>query len=154
MAGRTGVQPNIYAIDHLVIAVKDAEEAMPLWEKILGTKGLVVTNEAAKLKEAIFWVGGVQIQLCSSTAPGVRYRKFVDERGEGLHHFAFAVHDIKAALEHVHALKLRTRYRAEGPADAPWISADGRISFIEPEDLNGVGLEFVERYTKYNPPKL
>jgi methylmalonyl-CoA/ethylmalonyl-CoA epimerase len=114
---------------------------------------VVVVNETVKLKEAIFWVGGVQIQLCSSTQAGVRYRRFVDERGEGLHHIGVAVHDIQAALDHAHAHGLKTRFRAEGPADAPWQSVDGRISFVEPEGLNGVGLEFVERYTKHNPPR-
>lgn len=151
MAG--GAEPNIYAVDHIVVAVKDAEEALPLWEKLLGIKGVLVKNETVKLKEAVFWLGGVQLQLCSSTETGIRYRKFVDERGEGLHHVAFAVHDINAALGHCQALGLRTRFRAEGPATAPWQSIDGRISFIEPENLNGVGLEFVERYTKRNPPQ-
>jgi methylmalonyl-CoA/ethylmalonyl-CoA epimerase len=145
-------EPNIYAVDHIVVAVKDAEEALPLWERLLGVKGVLVKNEAVKLKEAIFWVGGIQIQICSSTERGVRYRKFVDERGEGLHHVAVAVHDMNAALEHSKAIGLKTRLRAEGPATAPHQSIDGRISFVEPEGLNGVGLEFVERYTKRNPP--
>jgi methylmalonyl-CoA/ethylmalonyl-CoA epimerase len=147
-----GPEHNIYGVDHIVIAVRDAEEALPLWEKLLGTKGRLVTNDTVKLKEAVFWIGGIQLQLCSSTEDGRRYRKFVNERGEGLHHVGFNVHDINKALAHCKALGLPTRFRAEGPATAPWQSIDGRISFIEAETLNGVGLEFVERYTKRNPP--
>ena len=149
-----GAEPNIYGVDHVVIAVRDAEEALPLWERLLGMKGVLVKNDTVKLKEAIFWIGGIQLQICSSTEPGIRYRKFVDERGEGLHHFALSVHDIGKALQSCQALGLKTRFRAEGPAGGPHQSVDGRISFVEPEDLNGVGLEFVERYTKHNPPKL
>jgi methylmalonyl-CoA/ethylmalonyl-CoA epimerase len=146
--------PNVYGVDHITIAVRDLEQAVPLWEKILGTKAVIRDIPQSGLREALFWVGGVQIQLSCHAAPGQRYFDFVTARGEGLNHFAVAVHNLEAALRLAQDLGLKVRYRGGGPADRPHQSHEGQISFLEPESLNGVQLELLQRYTKGSPPRL
>jgi methylmalonyl-CoA/ethylmalonyl-CoA epimerase len=143
---------NIYAVDHIAIAVEDVDEALPRWEKILGVRGIMLTRQPTK--EAVLRVGGVGIWLHSSDVKESRFRRFVEERGEGLDHIALAVHSVEAALAGAHALGLTTHYRGAGGGTAPAQSFEGYVSFVDRGDVNGVQVEFVERYTKYNHPLL
>jgi methylmalonyl-CoA/ethylmalonyl-CoA epimerase len=149
-----GVYPNVYAVDHISIAVRDLDEAVPLWERLLGAKAVMREISQSGLREALFWVGGVQIQLNCHAAPGQRYFDFVAVKGEGLNHFAVAVQDLDQSLRLARELGLRTQFRGSGPAERPHQSHEGQISFLEPDTFNGVQLELIQRYTKLTPPRI
>lgn len=78
-------------IEHLGIAVKSLDTAIPFWEKMLGTKCYNIEEvPSQKVKTAFFKVGQTKIELLESTSPDGSIGKFIEKRGEGVHHVAFA----------------------------------------------------------------
>ena len=104
-------------IEHLGIAVKSLEEAIPFWENILGFKCYSIEEVAdQKVKTAFFKVGQTKIELLEPTSEESTIAKFIANRGEGVHHVAYAVENIEEALaEAAKAYALSTRRRAAGP---------------------------------------
>lgn len=97
---------NITHIEHLGIAVKSIEEARPYYEEVLGMKCYAIEEvEDQKVKTAFFRVGNTdtKIELLEPTSPDSTIAKFIEKRGEGIHHIAFAVPDTEEALRHVEA---------------------------------------------------
>lgn len=95
---------NITHIEHLGIAVKSIEEARPYYEDVLGMKCYAIEEvEDQKVKTAFFRVGntGTKIELLEPTSPDSTIAKFIEKRGEGIHHIAFAVPDTEEALRQV-----------------------------------------------------
>lgn len=95
---------NITHIEHLGIAVKSIEEARPYYEDVLGMKCYAIEEvEDQKVKTAFFKVGNTdtKIELLEPTSPDSTIAKFIEKRGEGIHHIAFAVPDTEEALRHV-----------------------------------------------------
>ncbi len=87
-------------IEHIGIAVKSLEETIPYYEKVLGLKCYTIEEvKNQKVKTAFFRIGQTKIELLESTDPEGPVGKFIEKRGEGLHHIAFAVHDIKGCLK-------------------------------------------------------
>ncbi len=89
-------------IDHIGIAVNNVEEAVKLYCDVLGLKPEEIereTVEKQKVKVAMIPVGESRIELLESTDPEGVIAKFIDKRGEGMHHIAVGVSDIKATLE-------------------------------------------------------
>lgn len=131
----------IKKIDHISIAVKDLEEAMSIYTDILGleSKGTEVIEEQ-KIIQATFLVGGVKIELVQSTHPDGPVGKFIEKRGEGMHHIAFRVENINESLRELSAkgVKLIDEKARIGAGGA-------RIAFIHPKDMKGVLIELVER---------
>ena len=85
----------ITKIDHLGIAVKSLEEAIPLWEKMLGTKCVNIEEVASqKVRTAFLKVGEVWIELLESTADDGAIAKFIEKNGEGIQHVAFYTDDL------------------------------------------------------------
>lgn len=81
-------------IEHLGIAVKSLEEAIPYYENILGLKCYSIEEVAdQKVKTAFFKVGQTKIELLEPTSPESTIAGFIEKRGEGIHHLAFAVAD-------------------------------------------------------------
>ena len=131
----------IKEIDHIGIAVNDLEEAMRIYRDILGLefKGTEAIKEQ-KIIHATFLVGGVKIELVKSTHPDGPIGKFIEKRGEGMHHIAFRVENIDESLKELSAkgvnlIDEKARIGANG----------SRIAFIHPKDTNGVLIELVER---------
>ena len=90
----------IQSIDHLGIAVRSLDEAVPLYEKALGLRCLGREEVASqRVKTAFFDAGGVHIELLEPTAPESPIAKFLAEKGEGIHHIAFRTDDIGAQLK-------------------------------------------------------
>lgn len=86
-------------IEHIGIAVKSLEEAIPFYEKVLGLECYAVEEVAdQKVKTAFFQVGDTKIELLESTDPEGPIGKFVEKTGGGMHHLAFAVEDVQQAL--------------------------------------------------------
>lgn len=127
-------------IEHLGIAVRDLEEAIPRYEKLLGIpcyKREAVESEG--VITAFFKTGINKVELLQATRPESAIAKFVENRGEGLHHVAFAVVDIHAEME---------RLRSEGFRllnDAPKAGADNKlICFVHPKDAHGMLTELCQ----------
>jgi methylmalonyl-CoA/ethylmalonyl-CoA epimerase len=127
-------------VEHIGIAVKDMAESQKLFETLLGTgcyKKEVVESE--KVTTAFFQKGETKIELLESSDPEGVIAKFIEKKGEGLHHIAFEVEDIKAEME---------RLRSEGfklLMDEPKRGADNKlICFVHPKSANGVLLELCQ----------
>lgn len=89
-------------IEHIGIAVKSLEEAIPFYEKVLGLECYAVEEVVdQKVKTAFFKVGDTKIELLESTDPEGPIGKFVAKTGGGMHHMAFAVEDVQQALTDV-----------------------------------------------------
>jgi len=125
-------------IEHIGIAVRSIEESLPYYENVLGLKCYAVEEvKDQKVKTAFFQVGQTKIELLESTDPEGPIGKFVEKRGEGIHHIAFAVDDVSAALEN--AAENGIRLIDEQPRKG----AEGlNIGFLHPKFTQGVLTEF------------
>lgn len=97
---------NISHIEHLGIAVKSIEEHRPFYEEVLGWKCYnIEVVEDQKVKTAFFKVGNsdTKIELLEPTSPDSTIAKFIEKRGEGIHHIAYAVPDAEEALRKAEA---------------------------------------------------
>ena len=97
-------------IEHLGIAVKSIEEALPYYENVLGLKCYnIETVEDQKVKTAFLKVGDTKIELLEPTSPESTIAKFIENKGAGVHHVAFAIEDgVANALAEVEAAGKRT----------------------------------------------
>jgi len=128
----------ITCIDHLGIAVRSLDEAVPLYEKALGLRCLGREEVASqRVKTAFFDAGGVHIELLEPTAPESPIAKFLAEKGEGIHHVAFRTDDITAQLKQAADSGVRLIH------DKPFEGAAGKlVAFLHPKSTRGVLTEF------------
>ncbi len=132
---------NITHIEHIGIAVKNLDESIKFYENIFGLKCYSIEEVAdQKVKTAFFMVGPTKIELLESTDPEGPIGKFIEKKGEGIHHIAYCVMDLPAALEHakINNIKLideKPRRGAEGLD----------IAFLHPKSTNGVLTEFCSK---------
>ena len=128
-------------IEHIGIAVKSIEEALPFYENVLGFE-CYKTEEVAdqKVKTAFLKVGDVKIELLEPTCPESTIQKFLDNGGRGVHHVAFKVEDgVSEALAMCDAKGLRLIDKA------PRGGADGlHIAFLHPKSTCGILTELCE----------
>ncbi|MFL1894592.1 methylmalonyl-CoA epimerase [Aquimarina sp. 2-A2] len=131
-------------IEHLGIAVKDLDTANKLYEKLLGVapyKKEVVESEA--VTTSFFQVGESKIELLASTDENGPIGKFITKKGEGIHHIAFDVSDIKQELK---------RLKDEGFQlinEEPKRGADNKlVAFIHPKSSDGVLIELCQEISK------
>ena len=90
---------NLSHIEHIGIAVKSLDEAIPFWENMLGLKCYNIEEvKEQKVKTAFFQIGQSKIELLESTDPEGPIGKFIEKKGEGIHHLAIAVKDIQQNL--------------------------------------------------------
>ena len=128
-------------IEHLGIAVKSLEQAIPYYENILGMKCYSVEEVAdQKVKTAFFMVGQTKIELLESTDPEGPIGKFIEKKGEGIHHLAFCVADgVQEALKEVEEKGIQLIDKA------PRKGAEGlNIAFLHPKSTLGVLTELCE----------
>lgn len=133
---------NISHIEHLGIAVKSLDEAIPYYENILGMKCYSIEEVAdQKVKTAFFKVGQTKLELLEPTSDESPIAKFIKKRGEGIHHLAFAVEDgVANALAEMEGKGVRLIDKA------PRKGAEGlNIAFIHPKSTHGVLTEFCEK---------
>ena len=126
--------------EHIGIAVKELAISIPLFEKLLNSpcyKTEMVESE--KVRTAFFQKGETKIELLESTSPDGVIAKFIERKGEGLHHIAFEVADIKAEMK---------RLQAEGFVllnEEPKKGADNKlVCFLHPNGTNGVLIELCQ----------
>jgi len=125
-------------IEHIGIAVRDLNVAIPFYEKVLGLKCYGIEHVAdQKVRTAFFLVGQTKIELLESTDPAGPVGKFIEKRGEGVHHIAFAVPDTAAALREAESSGVQLIDAAPRPG------AEGlSIGFMHPKSTGGVLMEF------------
>ena len=136
---------NISHIEHLGIAVKSLEEAIPYYENILGLKCYSIEEVAdQKVKTAFFKVGQTKIELLEPTSEDSTIAKFIEKRGEGIHHMAFAIEDgVANALAEVEAKGVRLIDKA------PRKGAEGlNIAFLHPKSTCSVLTELCDNPIK------
>lgn len=135
---------NLTHIEHLGIAVKSLETAIPFYEEILGLKCYAIEEVAEqKVKTAFFKVGQTKIELLESTDPEGPVGKFIEKKGEGIHHIAFAVEGLQGALD-IMAEKGVTLIDK-----SPRKGAEGlNIGFLHPKSTFGVLTELCENPNK------
>ena len=128
-------------IEHIGIAVKSLDEAILFYEKLLGLECYAIEEvKDQKVKTAFFMVGGTKIELLESTDPDGPIGKFIEKRGEGIHHIAFAQEDVGKALSDAekNGITLIDRQPRKG--------AEGlNIGFLHPKSTFGVLMEFCGR---------
>ena len=131
---------NLTHIEHIGIAVKNLEDSIPYWEKVFGLTCYAVEEVTdQRVKTAFFMVGQTKIELLESTDPEGPIGKFIEKKGEGIHHIAFAVKDIESALAETEAngiqlIDKQSRKGAEGMS----------IGFLHPKSTFGVLTELCE----------
>lgn len=131
---------NLSHIEHLGIAVKSIEDSLPYYEGVLGLKCYnIEVVEDQKVKTAFFKVGQTKIELLEPTCPESTIAKYIEKRGEGIHHIAFAVEDTDKALAEVEAkgvtlIDKQSRKGAEGL----------NIGFLHPKSTRGVLTELCD----------
>lgn len=133
--------PIVDGLAHVGIAVRSLEEAVPRWTRSLGFRHVdTITLDSMGLKIAFLEAGGVEIELLEPARPDSVVAKFLEKRGEGIHHLSFHVRDIEAALARAleAGLELIDRTPREG-------SHGTKIAFLHPRSMGGVLVEFCER---------
>ena len=133
---------NLTHIEHLGIAVKSLDEAIPYYENILGLecyKTEVVADQ--KVKTAFLKVGDTKLELLEPTSPDSTVAKFLETRGPGFHHMAYAVEDgVANALAECGEKSIRTIDAA------PRAGADGmNIAFLHPKATQSILTELCEK---------
>lgn len=124
-------------IEHIGIAVKNLAYSIPLFEKLLNTTCYKTEAvESEKVNTAFFQTGPNKIELLESSDPDGVIARFIEKKGEGLHHIAFEVADIEAEME---------RLKNEGFVllnETPKPGADNKlVCFLHPKNTNGVLIE-------------
>jgi methylmalonyl-CoA/ethylmalonyl-CoA epimerase len=130
----------IKKIDHLAIVVHNIEEALQVYEGALGlelTDVEEVPEQAVRI--AFLPVGESEIELVEPLSTGSGVAKFLEKRGEGLHHVCFEVEDIEAALQDLADKGIRPINQQ------PRQGAHGRVAFLHPKSTHGVLIELIEK---------
>jgi methylmalonyl-CoA epimerase len=127
-------------IEHIGVAVQNIEKSIPLFRDILGIPlKKVYESDAIKTKIAFFPLGDSTIELIEALDPSSPVAKFIQKRGEGIHHICFGVENVEAALRHFEAqgieLLNKTPRRTEN---------GDLIAFLNPKSTNGILIELVE----------
>lgn len=127
-------------IEHIGIAVRDLSASNELFAKLLGTPHYKQeTVESEHVNTSFFAIGESKIELLHATSPDSAIAKYLEKRGEGIHHIAFAVEDIEKEVE---------RLKAEGfqpISEKPKKGADNKlVFFFHPKSANGVLIELCQ----------
>lgn len=132
-------------IDHIAIIVHNIDQALAFYRDILGIAPREIRDvPTEQVRIAFLPLGGPsgsEIELIEPTTADSSLVKFLEKRGEGLHHICLEVDDIKAALQQM-------QERGAPVLDQqPRVAAEGRAIFVHPKGTNGVLLELLEKHT-------
>ena len=128
-------------IEHIGIAVQSLDDSIPFYKSLLGTDCYAIEEvKDQKVKTAFFQVGQTKIELLESTDPEGPIGKFIEEKGPGIHHIAFAVENAGNALKDaenkgIQLIDKQSRKGAEGLD----------IGFLHPKSTNGILIEFCSK---------
>ncbi len=125
-------------IEHIGIAVKDMASAIKFYEEVLGLTCYSVEEVPdQKVRTAFFKIGEVKIELLESTSPDGPIGKFIEKKGEGIHHIAFAMPEVNEALSEAEEKGIQLIDKT-GRKGAEGLS----IGFLHPKSTGGVLMEF------------
>ena len=127
-------------IEHIGIAVSNLESAIDFYERVMGLKCYKIEEvPEQKVRTAFLMVGETKIELLESTDPEGPIGKFIEKRGEGIHHIAFSVEKIEEHLAHAQSMgvKLIDSTPRKGAEELD-------IAFLHPKSASGVLIEFCE----------
>lgn len=129
----------MHKIEHIGIAVKNLEVSNPLFEKLLGKKSYKTEKvESEGVTTSFFKIGDSKIELLEAADDTSPIKKFIDKRGEGIHHIAFEVTDIRKEKERLEALGFIA-------LNEPRPGADNKmVCFLHPKGTNGVLVEICQ----------
>ena len=132
---------DISHIEHIGIAVKSIDESRKYYEDVLGLKCYAIEEvKDQKVKTAFFMVGLTKIELLESTDTDGPIGKFIEKRGEGIHHIAFAANNLQESLNKLKENGIRLI------DDNPRAGAEGlNIAFLHPKSTHGVLTELCEK---------
>ncbi|MCR9287892.1 MAG: methylmalonyl-CoA epimerase [Bacteroidetes bacterium] len=127
-------------LEHIGIAVKSLESSNELFEKLFDKKHYKIEEVATEnVNTSFFKIGHSKIELLEATSPDSPISKFIDKRGEGIHHIAFEVKDIKKEMQRLEKEGFRI-LNAE-----PKRGADNKlVCFLHPKSSNGVLVELCQ----------
>ncbi len=127
-------------LEHIGIAVKDLQQSIHLFEGLLNSSCYKTeTVESEQVTTAFFRKGDTKIELLANTVAGGIIEKFIEKKGEGIHHLAFSVTDIKAEMIRLKDLGFVLLQ------DAPKKGADNKwVCFLHPKSTNAVLIELCE----------
>ncbi len=128
----------VKSLEHIGIAVENLEESIQYYEEVLGLACYAIEEVAdQKVRTAFFQVGDVKLELLESTEADGPIGKFIQSKGPGVHHLAFAVNDVQAALNHAQekGLRLIDKKPRKGAENL-------QIGFLHPKSSQGVLTEF------------
>jgi methylmalonyl-CoA/ethylmalonyl-CoA epimerase len=127
-------------IDHIGIAVKNLTDSNDLFQKLLGREHYKIeTVEREQVATSFFQIGESKIELLEATGPDSPIAKFIEKRGEGIHHIAFEVADIRAEIERLEGEGFVALNREpKRGADNKW------VAFLHPKSSNGVLVELCQ----------
>jgi len=133
-------------LEHIGIAVKNIEKANATFAQLLGRAHYKVEEvESEGVRTSFFDIGGIKIELLEATREDSPIAKFIEKRGEGVHHLAFQVDDILTSME---------AYRKKGfePVnEIPKKGADNKmVSFLHPKSTGGVLIELCEEVSSFS----
>jgi methylmalonyl-CoA epimerase len=128
-------------LHHIGIAVKNIEKKLPIWRDVLGLKlhGIQEVPDQ-KVKVAALEVGGIHIELIEPTDADSPIYKFIEKRGEGLHHLCFDVKNIEEVLSAMkkNGVTLIDEVPRKG-------AMNSKIAFVHPKDMGGVLIELCQK---------
>ncbi len=130
----------MHKIEHIGIAVQDLEEAEERWKKLLNTLSYKrETVESEGVITSFFKIGESKIELLAPTRPDSPIQKFLDKKGEGIHHIAFDVNDIEVKM------KILAQQGFILINDQPKKGADKKkVAFLHPKSTGGVLIELCQ----------
>jgi methylmalonyl-CoA epimerase len=130
----------IKKVDHIAIAVSNLEEGLKTFENLLGIKSSHIAEiPDQKVKSAMIVVGDIEIELIQPTTSDSGVAKFIEKKGEGIHHISFEVDDVDKELESMAAkgIELIDKQGRKGMA--------GKIGFLHPRSARGVLIELAQK---------
>jgi methylmalonyl-CoA epimerase len=134
-----GVLENLY---HIAVAVRNLDEVEKLYEQVLGLRvehREIVEDQGVRMSMLVPGKGGTAVELLEPLHDESPISKFLEKRGEGIHHICFLVDDIEAALERLKKVGVKLIDEAPRPG-----SYHSRVAFIHPKATNGVLIELAE----------
>lgn len=137
---KSKANPIMEKLEHIGIAVKNIADANKVFSRLLGREYYKIEEVVSEgVRTSFFEIGGVKIELLEATHPGSAIARFIEKKGEGIHHLAFEVSDIHESLKN---------YQERGfevVNTEPKAGADNKmIFFLHPKSANGVLVELCQ----------
>jgi methylmalonyl-CoA epimerase len=130
----------IRKLDHVGLAVKDTEASLALFSKLFGFEVAECREEpSAGFKSTLVSKGDVTLELIEPVGPQGMIQRFIEKRGEGMHHISIQVEDLEAEMNRMKSLGIL--FSSEEPA----LVDETKVVFIHPRSTNGLLIELIQR---------